>query len=62
MTRYRDVHLAAHGSPASAGVRPEATSRRRTLVRRGEGARGDFTILKYNQQVKENNVKSMLRC
>lgn len=58
MTRYRDVRLAAHGSPASAGVRPEATSRRRTLVRRGEGARGDFTILKYNHQVKDNDFKA----
>lgn len=57
MTRYRDAHLAAHGSPGSAGVRPEATRHHHTYMGSGQEKkavmeiREDLTLLHYSQSV-----------
>lgn len=65
VTRYRDGIPATRGSPVSVGVRPQATSRRRSLMRSrhrqterwGDRARRDFTVL---SQISRLGKPSML--
>lgn len=59
MTRYHDVCLASRGSPASAGVRSEATRCHRTSVRRGSKKRFYKT---YRQVIKHVTVPHHILC